>query len=449
MSNLNKYIVILGAAESGTGAAVLAQKQGFKVFVSELGKIKPSYSEVLKAYSIEFEEEKHSEEKILAADEIIISPGIPDKADIVQKITDSGIPLISEIEFAARFTKAKLIGVTGSNGKTTTSTIIYNLLKNAGLNTALAGNIGKSFAWSVAVDDFDYYVLEISSFQLDRMYHCRLNTAIITNITPDHLDRYEYDFQKYIDSKFRITQNQKKEDSFIYNADDKVISKEIEKRALQSRMLPFSFHGRKSEEAAWVENNKIFINIHNDLTDMTIEQLALQGRHNVYNSMAGGISARLEGIRKESIRQSLYAMETIEHRLENVATVRGVEFINDSKATNVNSVWYALESMNKQVVWMAGGIDKGNDYSELFDLVKQKVKAIVCIGVDNSKIIDAFSGLVPEIIEAESINQAVENAFYLSQPGDVVLLSPACASFDMFENYEERGKKFKRAVQDL
>ncbi len=449
MTERNKHIAILGAAESGTGAAILAQQQGYDVFVSDMGKIKDDYKKELQKRNIAFEEGKHSEEQILNAVEIIKSPGIPDTAPLIVKALTLGIPIISDIEFTARYTGAKLICITGSNGKTTTATLTYELLKQGGLNVGLAGNVGKSFAWSVAENDYDYYVLEISSFQLDNMYKFKADVAILTNITPDHLDRYDYNFQNYVDSKFRIIRNQKETDSLIYNADDEVIKRELQKRKPQMRLYPFSQEIKIRKEGAYREENQIIINVKSDTLTMTIEKLALQGKHNVYNTMAGGIAARLQEIRKESIKQCLTDFQALEHRLEHVAEVRGVSFINDSKATNVNSAWFALESMNKPVIWIAGGVDKGNDYTSLLPLVHEKVKAIVTIGKDNSKIHEAFGSIVDTIIDTEEMSEAVLSAFYLGQPGDVVLLSPACASFDLFENYEDRGNKFKRAVHDL
>jgi UDP-N-acetylmuramoylalanine--D-glutamate ligase len=449
MSSVNKYIVILGAAESGTGAAVLAAQKGYAVFVSDRGIIKSEYKEELQARGIAFEEGGHTESRILNADEIIKSPGIPDTAPLIVKAIIKGIPIISDIEFAARFTQAKLICITGSNGKTTTATIIYELYKQAGLNVCLAGNIGKSFAWAVAENEFDYYVLELSSFQLDHMYDFKADVAILTNITPDHLDRYDNSFQKYVDAKFRILQNQDKEDAFIFNLDDEVVNSEIAKRNVKARTYPFTQKQKLSSDGAFIINNQIIIKTNSNILTMTIEKLALQGKHNVYNSMAGGIAARLQDLRKETIKNCLSDFQTLEHRLEKVAEVRGVEFINDSKATNVNSAWFALESMNKPVIWIAGGVDKGNDYSSLMELVHDKVKAIVCLGKDNTKIHETFGSIVDTIIDTEEASEAVLSAFYLGLPGDTVLLSPACASFDLFENYEDRGEKFKRAVHDL
>jgi len=449
MKTSDKYIVILGAAESGTGAAILAAQEGYAVFVSDFGKIDKRFKNELSSRKIDFEEGGHTEAKILMADEIIKSPGIPDSAPIIQKAISKEIPIISDIEFAARFTDAKMICVTGSNGKTTTASIIYDLYKKAGLNVGLAGNIGKSFAWSVAENKFDFYVLELSSFQLDHMYRFKADVAILTNITPDHLDRYDYDFKKYVDSKFRIIQNQGQDDAFIYNHDDEVILAELQKREVKARKYPFSIKEKLSSEGAYIIDNQINININSDILTMTIEKLALQGKHNVYNSMAGGIAARLQDIRKETIKNCLSDFQSLEHRLEKVNEVRGVEFINDSKATNVNSAWFALESMNKPVIWIAGGVDKGNDYTALMELVHDKVKAIVCLGKDNTKIHEAFGSIVDTIIDTQDVSEAVLSAFYLGLPGDVVLLSPACASFDLFENYEDRGEKFKRAVHDL
>ncbi len=449
MNTENKHIVILGAAESGTGAAILAMQKDYIVFVSDMGMIKPEFKKELESRNIDFEEGQHTEALILKATEIIKSPGIPDTAAIVVKAITLGIPIISDIEFAARFTKAKMICITGSNGKTTTASITYKIFKDAGLNVGLAGNIGKSFAWSVAENDYDYYVLELSSFQLDHMYDFKADIAILTNITPDHLDRYNYQFQNYVNSKLRILQNQGVDDAFIYNSDDETIQHELTQHNIKARKYPFTQQKAISTDGAYRIENQIKININSDTLTMTIEQLALQGRHNVYNTMASGIAARLQEIRKESIKTCLSDFQTLEHRLEHVAEVRGVGFINDSKATNVNSAWFALESMNKPVIWIAGGVDKGNDYNSLKSLVHEKVKAIVCLGKDNSKIHEAFGSIVDTIIDTQDISETVLSAFYLGQPGDVVLMSPACASFDLFENYEDRGDKFKRAVHDL
>jgi UDP-N-acetylmuramoylalanine--D-glutamate ligase len=377
------------------------------------------------------------------------SPGIPDKSEMIVELKKKKIPIISEIEFAARYTNAKLIGITGTNGKTTTTSLIYHILKNAGLKVALGGNIGKSFALQVAKGNFDYYVLELSSFQLDGMFRTRINIAVLTNITPDHLDRYQYKVQNYINSKFRITQNQTKEDAFIYCADDEITKKEIRKRKFKAHLFPYSIE-RKVKQGAYLIKNKINIHINQqNQTNMFVEELALQGRHNIYNSMAAGIASRLVDVRKSEIRESLSDFQNIEHRLEFVSKVHGVDYINDSKATNVNSTWYALESMTNPTVWIVGGVDKGNDYDMLTDLVKQKVKAIVCLGTDNKKIIKAFSKVVDTIVETQSANDAVKAASRFASKGDTILLSPCCASFDLFDNYEERGRKFKQAVKSL
>lgn len=441
-------IVVLGARESGTGAAILAKAQGYDVFVSDKGKIAQNFKDLLLQHQIRFEEEQHTENEILTAIEVIKSPGIPDKTDIIVKIKEKGIPVISEIEFAERFTDAKKICITGSNGKTTTTLLTYHILKKAGLNVGLAGNVGKSLAAMVANEKHDYYVLELSSFQLDDMYKFKADIAVLLNITPDHLDRYDYKMENYVNSKFRITQNQTANDAFIYCADDPETVKVINDKNIKAKKYPFSIV-KKQEEGAWLNGNQITITINNNPLTMTVEELALQGKHNIYNSMAAGIAARILDIRKEIIRESLSDFENIEHRLEYVAKINDIEFINDSKSTNVNSAWYALESFDKPIVWIAGGVDKGNDYSMLKDLVKAKVKAIVCLGKDNKKIIKAFKDVVPIIEETSSAEEAVAVAYRLGKKGDVVLLSPACASFDLFENYEDRGNKFKAAVKAL
>ncbi len=446
---MNNKIVILGAGESGVGAAVLAKRKGNKVFVSDCGIIKQTYKDVLLHNGIAFEEGKHSERLCLNADEIIKSPGIPDKSPLVVKCREFNIPLISDIEFAARFTDAKLICITGSNGKTTTTMLTYHILKKAGLNVGVAGNVGKSFALQVAENDYDYYVLEISSFQLDYMFKCRADIAVLTNVTPDHLDRYDYNFQNYVNSKFRIVQNQTASDYFIYCADDEVTKTELAKRNITSKTIPFSLNFIENGDRAYLQKNKIIININSNEFNMTLENLALQGKHNIYNSMAAGVISRLFDIRKDVIKESMTEFQGVEHRLELVTRVHGIEFINDSKATNVNSTWFALESMTRPVIWIVGGLDKGNDYSSLKALVKAKVKAIVCLGLDNSKILEDFSDMVPIIKETSSARDAVETAYYLGKTGDVVLLSPACASFDIFNNFEDRGMQFKRAVYDL
>jgi UDP-N-acetylmuramoylalanine--D-glutamate ligase len=445
---LKELIVILGAGESGIGSAVLARMKGYDVFISDAGTIKPKFKELLAKYELAFEEGKHSEEIILSSKEIIKSPGIPEKAEIVKMIRKRGIPIISDIEFASRYTNAKTICVTGSNGKTTTTCLLYHILKRAGLNVGMAGNVGKSFALEVAENNFEYFVLELSSFQLDDMHKFKADIAIMLNITPDHLDRYNYEFQNYIDSKFRITQNQGPEDVFVYCFDDDVIKAELEKRNLQSQLLPFSLN-EKVENGGFVEGNKLIINYNNNPFNMSIQELALQGKHNQYNSLAAGIAANVLRIRKDIIRECLMDFQAVEHRLEKVLKIHGVEFINDSKATNVNSTWYALESMKKPIVWIVGGVDKGNDYSQLFDLVKSKVKAMVCLGTDNSKIMEAFKDIDVPKVEAKSMTEAIKSSYYLAKEGDIVLLSPACASFDLFESYEDRGKQFKRGVRDL
>jgi UDP-N-acetylmuramoylalanine--D-glutamate ligase len=442
-------IAILGAGESGTGAALLAQKKGLKCIVSDKGIIQEKYKNVLIHHGIIWEEGKHSERKILSAAEIIKSPGIPDSADLVVKARKKGIRVISEIEFASRYTNAIKICITGSNGKTTTSTLTWQILKNAGYNVGLAGNVGVSFAWQVATENFDYYVLEISSFQLDGMFDFKAEIAVILNITPDHLDRYDYSFDKYAQSKFRILQNQTDKDAFVYFKDNECISNSLEKMNVVSQMIPFTQYYDPSCGAYMKNESSFIININREIFEMEIKDLSLTGRQNIYNSMASGITARLVDIRKDVIKQSLSEFENIEHRLEHVAMVRGVEFINDSKATNVNSAWYALESIKKPIIWIVGGIDKGNDYDQLMELVKTRVKAIVCLGRDNSRIVRTFGLVVPTLVETDSVSDAVRAAYYLGEPGDVVLLSPACASFDLFENFEDRGKKFKQEVYDL
>jgi UDP-N-acetylmuramoylalanine--D-glutamate ligase len=445
---MSQRLVILGGGESGVGAALLAQKQGYSVFVSDKGEIKKKYKDVLSNHGIEWEELKHTPDLVLNADEVIKSPGIPQHVDIIKSIRAKGISIISEIEFAARFTDAKMICVTGSNGKTTTASLIYHLLQKAGLNVALGGNVGKSFAALVAEGTYDYFVLELSSFQLEDMYKFKAHIAIITNITPDHLDRYEYDVTKYAAAKFRITQNQTAEDALIWCLDDEITNQLLYNVSGNARRYPFSIQ-QHVEEGAFVENNQINITVNNTNLSMTIEELALQGKHNLYNSMAAGIAGRLLEVRKETIRESLSDFQSVEHRLEFVARINNIDFINDSKATNVNSTWYALESMATPVVWIVGGVDKGNDYSSLFELVKEKVRAIICLGTDNSKIISAFGDKVDMIVEAGSAQEAVALSYRLAEKGDSVLLSPACASFDMFENYEDRGRQFKSAVKGL
>ncbi|MEA3480178.1 MAG: UDP-N-acetylmuramoyl-L-alanine--D-glutamate ligase [Bacteroidota bacterium] len=446
---MSKNIIVLGAGESGAGSAVLASRKGFDVFVSDKGIISEQYKKVLLHDEIAFEEGKHSEKLILQADEVIKSPGIPEDVSIIRKIKEKQIPIISEIEFASRYTDAKMICITGSNGKTTTASLTHHILRNAGLNVGLAGNIGSSFAMQVAEKDQDIYVLEISSFQLDGMLEFKADIAILLNITPDHLDRYQDDFQLYADAKFRITQNQGKDDYFIYCQDDPVITKGLKKRNLTAKLYPFSIKQIITGDGAYITDKEIIVNHNSIQILMTLEMLALQGKHNIYNSMAATITASILDISKEMIRTSLSDFQNIEHRLENVANIHGVEFINDSKATNVNSTWYALESMHRPVIWIAGGVDKGNDYAMLKSLVVQKVKVIICLGTDTKKIQKTFSGLVEQVVTTESMAEAVKYGQIMGKKGDIVLLSPACASFDLFENYIDRGNQFKEIVKAL
>jgi len=441
-------IVILGAGESGTGSAVLAKKMGLEVFVTDNGSIKENYRAILQEQNIPFEEGRHTKELILNATEVIKSPGITENNELVLEIRGKGIPVISEIEFAGRYAKGKLICITGSNGKTTTTNLMAHMMKKEGLNVAMTGNVGNSFAMAVAEGGYDYYVIELSSFQLDGMYDFKADIAILLNITPDHLNRYDYKMQNYIDSKFRVTQNQTESDYFIWCADDPITAEEVKKRNLMSCSLPFSAE-KAQGMAAFVEDDNLIIDITQKTSLMTIHDLALKGRHNTYNSMAAAIAGKVLNIRKDIIRESLTDFQGVEHRLEPVIMVAGINFINDSKATNVNSTWYAIECMKTDVVWIVGGIDKGNDYSELMPVVKQKVKAIVCLGKDNHKIIEAFKNIVPSIVETTSMEEAVRSAYYLAHKGDTVLLSPACASFDLFNNYEDRGRQFKLAVRNL
>ncbi len=445
---MNRRAVILGAAESGVGAAILARKQGFDVFVSDLGTIKEKYRNELTDRQFDFEEGRHTEEKILNADVVIKSPGIPDKAPLIVKLKENGIPVISEIEFAGKYTSAIKICITGSNGKTTTTLLTYHILEKAGYNVGLAGNVGHSFAWQVAEKEFDYYVIELSSFQLDGMFEFKADIAVLLNITPDHLDRYDYKMQNYIDSKFRIAQNQTAQDLFIWCSDDPVLNHEMKKRKIAAHCVPFGL-GLPPVEGAGVTDNNMIINWKQNIFTMSILDIALQGSHNTYNSMAAGIAGMAVNIRNEMVRESMADFKGVEHRLERFLKVHGIEFINDSKATNINSTWYALESMNQPTVWIVGGIDKGNDYSQLTELVKKKVKAIVCLGVDNSKILEAFRHIGIDMVETQSMEDAVRSAYYLAKNGDTVLLSPACASFDLFENYEDRGYQFKNAVKEL
>jgi UDP-N-acetylmuramoylalanine--D-glutamate ligase len=446
---MSERLVILGAGESGVGTAILGKAKGFDVFVSDLGEIKGCYREELLSLEIPFEENKHSESLILNADLVVKSPGIPEKAPIVQKLLSKSVPVVSEIEFAGRFTDAQTICITGSNGKTTTTMLIYEMLKSAGLKVALTGNVGKSFAREVATNEYTHYVIELSSFQLDGMFDFKADVAILMNISPDHLDRYEYNMQNYIDSKFRIVQNQTPDDCFVYFSDDETISIELTKRDIPSTLLPFTLGDGLHSNGAKVNDGKISVKFNEKTFEMSIYDLALQGKHNTCNSMAAAIVGKIADIRNEFIRECLAGFGGVEHRLEKYISVHGIDFINDSKATNINSTWYALESMTKPTVWIVGGIDKGNDYSELSALVRSKVKAIVCLGIDNSRILNAFDGIVPDIVETQSMEHAVKSAYFLAEKGDTVLLSPACASFDLFNNYEDRGEQFKNEVRKL
>jgi len=446
---MNKRLVILGGGESGVGAAVLASKEGYDVFLSDGGALKDNYRKDLQQLGIDFEEGGHTEEKILNADEVMKSPGIPDKNEMVKKIRARGIPVISEIELAYRHKgDSRIIGITGSNGKTTTTSMIYHICRHGGLDCALVGNIGYSFARQVAEDPKEWYVAEISSFQLDDIVSFRPDVAVLTNITEDHLDRYDYKFENYIRSKFRITMNQTKEDHFIYNDDDPVIKEYLNREPIHSNPLPFTMQ-QETNKGGFINKGQMHIETGNEKWQMSIYDFALKGIHNQYNTMAAGIASATVGIRKQKIREAIQSFEALEHRMEYVSTVRGVEFINDSKATNVNSTWYALESMEKPTILILGGVDKGNDYSLIRDLVKEKVKAIVCMGVDNRKIHEAFQNDVALMVNTGSAEEAVKAAFHFATKGDVVLLSPACASFDLFKNYEDRGRQFKEAVRDL
>lgn len=441
-------LVILGGGESGVGTAILGKKKGYEVFVSDFGKIKENYKEVLIINGIAWEEEKHTEDLILNADVVMKSPGIPDKSPIVKLLLKKGISVISEIEFAAPFTDATIIGITGSNGKTTTTMLTHHLLKSAGLNVGLGGNIGKSFAWQIADNKYDSYVLELSSFQLDGIVNFKPHIAIITNISPDHLDRYDYKYENYIDSKFRITMNQTEDDYLIYDADDEAMNDWFKTHTTKAKLIPFSLT-KTFSEGAYLKNNKMEIKINQEEFTMDTEHIALEGKHNMKNAMAATSVAKLMQIRKATIRESLSNFQGVEHRLEKVLKIQNVQYINDSKATNVNATFFALDSMNTPTVWVVGGVDKGNDYNELMSLVREKVKAIICLGVDNKKIIDVFGNVVDMMIEVDNMSDAVRMAQRLSEKGDTVLLSPACASFDLFENYEDRGKQFKQAVKNL
>jgi len=441
-------LVVLGGGESGVGTAILGKKKGYDVFVSDFGKIKESYKEVLVINGIDWEEEQHTEDLILNADVVMKSPGIPEKSPIVKKLIGAGIKVISEIEFAKPFTEALTIGITGSNGKTTTTMLTHHLLKSAGLNVGLGGNIGKSFAWQVAENKYDAYVLELSSFQLDGIVEYKPDIAIITNISPDHLDRYEYKYQNYIDSKFRITMNQTENDYLIYDADDEASAEWLKNNKTKAKLIPFSLT-KSFDEGASINNNKMEIKINQEEFTMETEYIALEGKHNMKNAMAASSVAKLMQIRNATIRESLSNFQGVEHRLEKVLKIQNVQYINDSKATNVNATFFALDSMNVPTVWIVGGVDKGNDYNELMSLVREKVKAIICLGIDNRKIIEAFGNVVDIMVEVNNMSDAVKTAQRLTEKGDSVLLSPACASFDLFENYEDRGKQFKQAVHNL
>lgn len=444
----SKKIAILGGGESGVGTAILAKQKGYEVLVSDFGKIKETYKNVLTDFDIVWEEGGHSEAKIVTASVVMKSPGIPDTAPIVKVLLEKGVPVISEIEFAAQYTEATLVGITGSNGKTTTTMLTGHILKEGEENVGVAGNIGDSFAKMVALQSIDTYVLEISSFQLDGIVDFAPHIAVLTNITPDHLDRYEYEFDNYIASKFRIAMNQTAEDYLIYDADDPVITGWLQKHPVKSKLLPFSLE-EKVKNGAYIEDNKIHINIDNNHFSMTTQDLALKGKHNTKNAMAAATVANLLSIRKATIRESLEGFQGVEHRLEQVLKIGNVQYINDSKATNVNATFYALDSMSAPTVWIVGGVDKGNDYRDLYPLINEKVKAIVCLGVDNRKLMNHFESMVDVIIETQSMTEAVKIAYKVAEKGDNVLLSPACASFDLFDNYEDRGRQFKNAVRNL
>lgn len=442
-----KRLVILGGGESGVGTALLGKAKGYEVFLSDKGKIKEIYRDALKHNEIEFEDEQHTESKILNADIVMKSPGIPDKVEIVKKIRSNGIQVVSEIEFASKYTDATIVGITGSNGKTTTASLTYHILKQE-LQVGLSGNIGKSFAQQILEFDYPNYVLEISSFQLDDIVDFKPHIAVLLNITPDHLDRYDYKFENYINSKFRIAMNQTKDDYLIYDADDEVINEWLKNHKIQSTLLPFSLV-KTIENGAYLDNDNIKITIDNNQIIMPTANLALEGKHNVKNQMAASTVAHLLKIRKQTIRESLENFQGVEHRLEHVLKINKVQYINDSKATNVNATYYALESMDTPTVWIVGGVDKGNDYKELFPFVNEKVKAIICLGVDNEKLISTFGNMVDVVVETQFMTEAVKIAYKIAEAGDTVLLSPACASFDLFENYEDRGRQFKDAVRNL
>ncbi len=451
MEATRKRLVILGAAESGVGAALLGKKEGWDVFVSDGGKLKDAFRAVLTEQNIAFEEGGHNLEKILDADCLVKSPGVSEKVAIMKKVREAGIEVCSEIEFGYRYKgNSRIIAITGSNGKSTTTKLTFDTLKNAGYDVAMVGNIGYSFARQIAERPCEWYVMEVSSFQLDDIHSFRPDVAVLLNITPDHLDRYDYKFENYVASKFRITQNQNITDHFVVNQDDEVIKEYLATHSIHAKIIYFTMNETNmGNEGGHIHDSRLFIQVDGDTTDMSIHDLAIKGKHNQYNSMAAGISARIAGVRKEKIRESFIGFEGLEHRLEYVATVRGVEFVNDSKATNVNSVWFALESMKKPVILILGGQDKGNDYNEIMALVREKVKAIVCLGADNKPIHDAFDNVVPTIVDTNISSDAVHAAYALAENGDVVLLAPACASFDLFENYEDRGRQFKEAVKNL
>ncbi|MEG9328898.1 UDP-N-acetylmuramoyl-L-alanine--D-glutamate ligase [Salinimicrobium catena] len=446
--NRHQFLAILGGGESGVGTAILGKKEGYTVFVSDKGKIAENYRQLLDEHEIEWEEENHSEERILTADLVMKSPGIPEDAPLVNLIRGKGIPVISEIEFASRFTNANIIGITGSNGKTTTTKFAHFILKNGGLKVGMAGNVGQSFARQVAETDVDHYVLELSSFQLDGIEEFCPHIAVLTNITPDHLDRYRHNFDNYIASKFRITMNQTEEDYFIYDADDEIITKWLRENPIRSQKLPFSLQ-KEVIPGAYIKDEQIIISLENTQITMPTSDLTLEGKHNAKNAMAAATVAQLLRIRKETIRESLSNFQGVEHRLEKVLKINNVQYINDSKATNVNATYYALESMDAETIWIVGGVDKGNNYAELLPLVNEKVKAIVCLGVNNEPILSAFGNCVDVIVETRSMEDAVKEAYKLAEKGDAVLLSPACASFDLFKNYEDRGRQFKEAVRNL
>ncbi|GMN05818.1 UDP-N-acetylmuramoyl-L-alanine--D-glutamate ligase [Croceitalea sp. MTPC5] len=443
-----KRLVVLGGGESGVGTAILGKQKGFDVFVSDKGAIKGKYIKVLEHFEIEWEQHQHTEAKVLNADVVMKSPGIPEKVALVQMLIAKQIPVISEIEFASKYTNATIIGITGSNGKTTTTMLTNHLLKEAGFNVGMAGNIGDSYAKMVAGKNFDHYVLEISSFQLDGIVDFKPKVAVITNITPDHLDRYAYQFENYIASKFRIAMNQDENDYLVYDSNDEVISDWLQKHPVQSKLVPFSLH-EKLEWGAWLNDKTININIEPNTLKMSTDFLSLEGQHNVKNAMAAGIASLLVKVRKETIFNSIQSFQGAPHRLEKVLKINHVEYINDSKATNINATYYALDGIKKPIVWIVGGVDKGNDYGQLMPMVREKVKAIICLGADNTKLVEAFGNVVEPLVETYSMEEAIKVAYKVSERGDTVLLSPACASFDLFENYEDRGNQFKEAVKNL